>query len=117
MPPRQFRVNVVVTPEQHALLSELADLDPSVRSSSAFLRALLDRVTPLLRKTVPLMRAAAEELDTNREELRNALSEFMREMQQHDLLDAPSSDLAAARSAPSKARVHRAATRSGRTLG
>ena len=88
MPTRLPRVNVVVTEEQHALLSELAHLDPSVRSSSAFLRAMLDQVTPLLRKTVPLMRAAAEELDINREALRAPLREFLAEMQQFDLLDA-----------------------------
>jgi hypothetical protein len=89
MPPRSTspRVNVVVTEEQHALLLELARLDPSVRSASAFLRTILDQVTPLLRKTVPLMRAASEELDANREALREPLREFLREMQQHDLLD------------------------------
>lgn len=86
MPTRHPRVNVVVSEEQHALLSELARLDPDLRSASSFLRALLDRVTPLLRKTVPLMRAAAEELDTNRDELRGALASFMEEMQQMDLL-------------------------------
>lgn len=87
MPTRHPRVNVVVTEEQHALLSELARLDPT-RSASGFVRELLDQVTPLLRKTVPLMRAAAEELDTGREQLRGALSEFLSEMQQLDLLDA-----------------------------
>lgn len=88
MPTHRPRVNVVVTEEQHALLFELARLDPSVRSASAFLRAMLDQATPLLRKTVPLMRAAAEELDANREALREPLREFLRELQQHDLLDA-----------------------------
>jgi hypothetical protein len=80
-------VNVVVTEEQHALLLELARLDPSVRSASAFLREMLDRATPLLRKTVPLMRAAAEELDSNREELRSLLGEFTRHLAETDLLD------------------------------
>lgn len=83
------RVNVVVTEEQHALLLELARLDPDTRSAASFLRAMLDRATPLLRKTVPVLRAAAEERDSTREELRNALSEFTAAIHQADLLDAP----------------------------
>jgi len=83
------RVNVVVTEEQHALLLELAALDPATRSASAFLRHLLDQVTPLLRKTVPMMRAAAEETALARGQLREPLREFLREMHQLDLLDAP----------------------------
>ena len=91
MPTQRPRVNVVVTEEQHALLSELARLDPSVRSASAFLRAMLDRTTPLLRKTVPLMRAAAQETDQARGELRGLLDQFLQEMDQLDLLDHPPS--------------------------
>jgi hypothetical protein len=93
MPTPSPRVNVVVTEEQRALLFELARLDPSVRSASAFLRTMLDEVTPLLRTAVPLMRAAAEELDTTRaearEKLRRPLADFLHEMNQMDLLDAP----------------------------
>ena len=81
------RVNVTVTAEQQALLLELARLDPDTRSASGFLRQLLDEVTPLLRKTVPMMRAAAEELDSSREGLRGPLREFLAEVQQMDLLD------------------------------
>lgn len=92
MPTHLPRVNVVVTEEQHALLSELRRLDPSIRSSASFLRTLLDQVTPLLRKTVPLMRAAAEELDTSRESLREPLREFMAELHQLDLLDSGASE-------------------------
>jgi hypothetical protein len=80
-------VNVVVTQEQQALLLELARLDPDTRSASAFLRQMLDEVTPLLRKTVPMMRAAAEELDSSREGLRGPLRDFLAEVQQMDLLD------------------------------
>jgi hypothetical protein len=80
-------VNVVVTEEQRALLLELAHLDPDTRSASAFLRQMLDEVTPLLRKTVPMMRAAAEEMDSTREGLRGPLRDFIREVQQMDLLD------------------------------
>jgi hypothetical protein len=81
------RVNVVVTEEQQALLLELARLDPDTRSASGFLRQLLDEVTPLLRKTVPMMRAAAEELDSSREGLRGPLRDFLGQLEQMDLLD------------------------------
>jgi hypothetical protein len=82
-------VNVTVTEEQQALLLELARLDPDTRSASGFLRQLLDEVTPLLRKTVPMMRAAAEELDSSREGLRGPLRDFLAEVQQLDLIDPP----------------------------
>jgi hypothetical protein len=81
-------VSFDVTEEQHALLSELARLDPDHRSAASFVRELVDQVTPLLRKTVPAMRAAAEELDTSRVQLRGALGDLMHELEQHDLLDA-----------------------------
>jgi hypothetical protein len=88
MPKRQqHRVNIVVTAEQAALLKDLASLDPTTRSPAGFVRQLVDQVTPLLRKTVPLMRAASEELATNREALRVPLREFLDEMDQLDLLD------------------------------
>ena len=102
---RNPRVNVVVTDEQHALLLELAQLDPDTRSASAFLRHMLDEVTPLLRKTVPMMRAAAQELDSSREGLRAPLREFVRTVQQMDLLDAP--DGAPARSVSEDGRTAR----------
>lgn len=89
MTKRKPRVNVVVSHEQHELLLELASLDPSVRSASAFVRQMLDEVTPLLRSTVPAMRAAAEHMDTSREKLREPLRNFMVAMEQMDLLDVP----------------------------
>ena len=91
MPTRLPRVNIVVTEEQHALLSELAALDPSTPSAAGFVRQLLDQVTPLLRTTVPLMRAASQEMDSSREQLREPLRDFLASMAQHDLLDAPHS--------------------------
>lgn len=87
MPTRLPRVNVVVSQEQHALLSELARLDPETRSAAGFLRQMLDQVTPLLRATVPMMKAAAEELDTNRQALRGPLNAFLAQVEQMDLLD------------------------------
>lgn len=90
MPTQLPRVNVVVTEEQRALLFELARLDPSVRSAASFLREMLDEVTPLLRVTVPAMRAAAEEIDTSRETLRAPLRDFMSHLAQLELPgDAP----------------------------
>lgn len=88
MPTPYPRVNIVVTKEQHALLSELAELDPTVRSASGFVRALLDQVTPLLRVTVPAMRAAAQELDSSRSQLKEPLQDFLATLQQLDLIDA-----------------------------
>jgi hypothetical protein len=103
------RVNVSVTEEQHALLLELARLDPDTRSASAFLRQMLDEVTPLLRKTVPMMRAAAEEMDSSREGLRGPLRDFIREVQQMDLLDAPDGapDRTAAKRGPDRRTARR----------
>jgi hypothetical protein len=86
--PAPPRVNVVVTKEQHALLLELASLEPGL-SASGFLRELLDRVTPHLRTTVQLMRTAAQETDSARAELREMLTQLAGLMQQQDLLDAP----------------------------
>ncbi len=90
MPTLLPRLNVTVTREQHALLLELASLDPDTPSAAAFIRALIDQVTPLLRATVPMMRAAKEAQGEAREQLRGPLAEFMTTMQQLDLLDAPS---------------------------
>lgn len=87
MAPPRYRVNVVVTKEQLELLSELALLDPSVRSCSAFMRQMLDQVTPLLRVTVPAMRAASQQIDESRDQLREPIRNFMAVMQQMDLLD------------------------------
>ena len=87
MPTRLPRVNVVVSEEQHRLLSELAALDPGTRSASSFVRQLLDQVTPLLRVTVPLMRTASEEMDSSRSQLREPMREFMAMVDQFDLLD------------------------------
>ena len=111
MPTRYPRVNVVVTEEQHALLSELAELERkqghATASASGFVRALIDQVTPLLRKTVPLMRAAAEELDTNREALREPLRAFLTEMRQLDLLDPPAAPARTERSEGARTRRKR----------
>lgn len=91
---RKPRVNVVVTQEQHDLLLELASLDPSTRSASSFVRQMIDQVTPLLRATVPMMRAASEEmrnhsddLDLIRQKLHQPIANFTAAVDQLDLLD------------------------------
>ena len=48
---------------------------------------MLDQVTPLLRSTVPLLKAASEELDNSRKQLHEPLRDFMKEMGNLGLLD------------------------------
>lgn len=84
MPTQLPRVNVTVTEEQHALLLEMAKLDRG-RSASGFLREMLDQVTPLLRSSVALMRAAAQEQDIAREELAGMMAGMQALMDQSAL--------------------------------
>lgn len=59
MPTQLPRVNVTVTPEQHALLMELAASGGF--SAAGFLRLVLDAATPFLREAVPAIRDAYED--------------------------------------------------------
>lgn len=72
MADRLPRVNVTVTGEQHALLIELAELQGG--SAAGFLRQMLDQVTPLLRATVPALRAATEEVSQAQQSLTTILT-------------------------------------------
>lgn len=90
MPKQPPRVNVVVTPEQHALLLEFAKLDPSTRSASSFMRDLLDRVTPLLRELVPVMRLASREKEQAGEQVRGAIDLLTQQLKQLDMLASTS---------------------------
>lgn len=99
MPVRRTpRVNVVVSKEQHDLLLELASLDPNTRSASSFVRQMIDQVTPLLRATVPMMRAAAQEMREHsddlahiRKKLHEPIANFSAVLDQMELpVDAPS---------------------------
>jgi hypothetical protein len=113
MPTPLPRVNVTVTQEQHALLLELASLDPDTPSASGFLRQLLDRVTPLLRTTVPMMRAARQAHGEARQQLKGDVAEFLGTLQQLDLLeDAPAAPGAPARSASEDGRTRAPGRRS-----
>ncbi len=87
MPTHHPRVNMIVTEEHFALLSEITRLDPTVRSPPGYMRQVLDEMTPLLRVTVAAMQAAAQELDQSRAQLRKPLADLLAAMEQHDLLD------------------------------
>lgn len=88
------RYTVSVTQEQYDLLSRLAELDPDTRTPSAYIRVLIDQVTPLLRATVPMMEAATNEINSSREQLRQPMRDFMAAASQLDLLDASASGAA-----------------------
>lgn len=79
------RVNVTVTAEQHALLLELASLNGG--SAASYLRAMLDQATPLLRVTVPMLRAAADELEMTKERAAELLKPALREISASGLVD------------------------------
>lgn len=86
------RLNVTVTSEQHALLLELAALNGG--SAAGYLRQMLDQATPLLRATVPALRAASQEMTMTKEAASEAISGMLRAVRdagvqlQPDLLDA-----------------------------
>lgn len=91
------RVGVTITREQHALLKELAELEPDM-TIAGFLRRQLDMSTPLLRATVPVLRRAAEERELQKEEAAKLLYEpfkLLKEMglgKQLELLDSIRAD-------------------------
>jgi len=90
MPTKLPRLNVTITSEQHGLLLELAKLNGG--SAAGYLRQMLDAATPLLRETVPLLRAASEEMELTREQVSQLLQPLrdlnLREAaDQLDLLD------------------------------
>lgn len=97
MPTQLPRVNVTVTEEQHALLLELASLDKG-RSAAGLLRQMLDQATPLLRTTVAMMRAAAQEHNNARGELAAMMTEMQTLMDQRALPLPPASQAARNRS-------------------
>lgn len=75
MPTKLPRVGVTVTDEQHALLTELAELNGG--SAAGYLRQMLDAATPLLRATVPSLRLAAQEMNVTKAEAEAQLSEML----------------------------------------
>lgn len=97
MPTQLPRAGVVLTEEQHALLSELVSLG-GARSIAGFIREALDELTPALRVTVPMLRAAVEGQEHALEGLRMPFKALVAKgEEQLDLLDAA----AKARSVPS----------------
>lgn len=96
LPTKLPRLNVTVTPEQHALLLELAELNG--RSAASYLRDMVDRITPTLRAVVPMMREAARETEISREHAQGMIDDVLQAIRdaglstQPDLLDGSSRD-------------------------
>ena len=82
---RNPRVNVAVTPEQHRLLLELAELQGG--SAAGYLRQQLDASTHLLRAAVPLLRQAARETEITKAEAAKLLTEPLRMLKETGMLD------------------------------
>ena len=84
MPSSLPRLSVVVTPEQHQLLSELSTLQS--RSASSYMRHLLDLATPSLRRILgPLTEARDEEAEFD-EAFADEVAELLLEAEE-DLTD------------------------------
>ena len=96
MPSKLPRVNVTVSEEQHALLLELAKLNGG--SAAGYLRQMLDAATPLLRATVPALRAASQEMNTTKADAEKHIAEMLAALKavgvnpQPDLLDLQASE-------------------------
>lgn len=113
------RIGVVVTSDQHKLLTELGALQG--RSTASFLRELLDAAEPMLQAMLPVYRAAAAQVAMQPEALqmaiRDALGEVDGKRAQLDLLrllaasEGHSANDADADSAPSGAREDAGARR------
>lgn len=118
MPTQNPRLNVTVTPEQHALLLELAELNGG--SAAGYLRQMLDQATPLLRATVPALRLAAQEMNNSKEQASEALHGLLSAISdagvtiQPDLLDGPSSVLPAPSGGRAASGSKRARARGGK---
>ena len=116
MPTRRPRVNVTITEEQHALLTELAELQG--RSSASYLKEMLDAATPLLRDLVPALRLASREMASKRDEVEGAMAPVMerfRALGMSAQLDLDEVLAAAAANAPGAQRTER--SEGGRAKG
>lgn len=112
MPTNNPRIAVVVTSDQHKLLTELGELQG--RSAASFLREMLDAGTPMLEAMLPVYRAAQAQVAMQPEALqmaiRDALAAVDGRRAQLDLLkllaasEANSANDAGADAAPSGAR-------------
>ena len=88
MPTKVQRLNITITEEQRALLFEMAELEGT--SASSFVRGMLDKVTPMLRVAVPMLRQAAKQSELAQAEADRMIGQMFREAvdaQQLDLLD------------------------------
>lgn len=118
--PKSPRLNVTVTPEQHALLLELSELNGG--SAASYLRQMLDQATPVLRKVVPMMRETAKATELSRSQAQSMIDELLTAIReaglsvQPDLLDGSSqgSPGSAARNERQRGRTaRRGASRNG----
>jgi len=75
MPTSSPRINVTVTPEQHSMLLELAELQG--RSASSFLREMLDGSMPMLRALLPIYRRAAQAAEIQPQALQAAIRDAL----------------------------------------
>ena len=75
MPTNNPRIAVVVTSDQHKLLTELGELQG--RSAASFLREMLDAGTPMLEAMLPVYRAAQAQIAMQPEALQMAIREAL----------------------------------------
>ena len=88
MPTKVQRLNITISQEQRALLFELAELEGV--SVSSFVRGMIDKVTPMLRVAVPMLREAAKQSELAQAEADRIIGQVFREaveLEQLDLLD------------------------------
>lgn len=82
MPTKLPRFLVTVTEEQDQLLRQLAEMQH--RSVASFLRELLDAATPMLRASVPLLKAARTTVQEQPQALREAAEGYVRAVAFYD---------------------------------
>ena len=79
MPTRNPRVNVVVTPDQHQLLTALAK--EQNRSAASLVREMVDAAEPLMRRTVELLDLANTARGMSQTAAREALEAVLQDLQ------------------------------------
>lgn len=82
MPTKLPRLSVVVTEEQHALLTRLGALQD--RSAASFIRELVDTATPLFRALLPVLDAQAAAIEAQPAQLAKAVTEALQGVLGHD---------------------------------
>lgn len=80
MPTRSPRVNVCVTPSQHQLLKELAEIQGC--SAASLVREMVDAAEPMMRRTLELARVVRNAQGASREAALEAMKAVLDEIQQ-----------------------------------